>query len=77
LREALERAKARINRFGRPTAIELQSSGDMFFSTLTLPGAQARRSKARNIDYGLPRDFELSFGRYLPALGPGNDEAEA
>jgi enoyl-CoA hydratase/carnithine racemase len=68
-REALGAAKAQINRFGTPTATELQSSSDMFFSTLALPGAQARRAKIRNIGYGVPSDFELNFGRYLPALG--------
>jgi hypothetical protein len=30
----------------------------MFFSTLVLPGAQARRAKVRSIGYGLPSDFE-------------------
>jgi enoyl-CoA hydratase/carnithine racemase len=33
-REALGAAKAQLNRFGTPTATELQSSNDMFFSTL-------------------------------------------
>ena len=32
-REALAAAKAQINRFGTPTATELQSSNDMFFPT--------------------------------------------
>jgi hypothetical protein len=41
----------------------------MFFSTLALPSAQARRAKVRSIGYGLPSDFELNFGRCLPALG--------
>jgi hypothetical protein len=36
---------------------------------LALPGAQARRAKIRGIGYGVPSDFELNFGRYLPALG--------
>ena len=65
----LAAAKAQINRFGTPTAIELQSSNDMIFPMLTWPSAQARRAKLRNIGYGLPSDFELNFGRYLPALG--------
>jgi enoyl-CoA hydratase/carnithine racemase len=72
-REALSAAKAQINRFGTPTATELQSSNDMFFSTLASPGAQARRTKVRSIGYGLPSDFELNFGRYLPALGRTDD----
>jgi enoyl-CoA hydratase/carnithine racemase len=68
-REALAVAKAQINRFGMPTATELQSSNDLFFPTLAWPSAQARRAKLRNIGYGVPSDFELNFGRYLPALG--------
>ena len=68
-REALGAAKAQINRFGMPTAGELQSSNDMFFSTLALPTAQARRAKVRNLGYGVPSDFELNFGSYLPRLG--------
>src|SRR6516164_2698518 len=73
-REALAAAKAQINRFGTPTAAELQSSNDMFFSTLARPSAQARRSKVRSIGYGVPSDFELNFGRYLPALGRADDD---
>jgi len=46
----------------------------MFFSTLASPSAQARRTKVRSIGYGLPSDFELNFGRYLPALGPVDDD---
>ena len=68
-REALGAAKAQINRFGTPTAAELQSSNDMFFSTLAMPSAQARRAKVRNLGYGVPSDFELNFGSYLPRLG--------
>jgi hypothetical protein len=73
-REALAAAKAQINRFGTPTATELQSSNDMFFSTLAWPSAQARRAKVRSIGYGVPSDFELNFGRYLPALGRADDD---
>ena len=73
-REVLAAAKAQINRFGTPTAIELQSSNDMIFPMLTWPSAQARRAKLRNIGYGLPSDFELNFGRYLPALGRADDD---
>ena len=68
-RETLAAAKAQINRFGTPTATELQSSKDMFFSTLALPSAQARRAKVGKLGYGVPSDFELNFGRYLPELG--------
>jgi enoyl-CoA hydratase/carnithine racemase len=68
-REVLAAAKAQINRFGTPTATELQSSNDMIFPMLARPSAQARRPKLRGIGYGVPGDFELNFGRYLPALG--------
>jgi enoyl-CoA hydratase/carnithine racemase len=73
-RETLAAAKAQINRFGIPTAAELQSSNDMIFPMLALPSAQARRPKLRNIGYGVRSDFELNFGRYLPALGPADDD---
>ena len=73
-REALAAAKAQINRFGTPTATELQSSNDMFFPLLALPGAQARRAKVRDIGYGVRSDFELNFGRYLPAFGRADDD---
>ena len=73
-RETLAAAKAQINRFGRPTVAELQSSTALFFPLLALPGAQARRAKIRNIGYGVPSDFELNFGRYLPTFGPTEDE---
>jgi enoyl-CoA hydratase/carnithine racemase len=72
-REVLAAAKAQINRFGLPTAAELQSSNDMIFPMLTWPSAQTRRTKLRGIGYGLPSDFELNFGRYLPAFGPSED----
>jgi len=69
-RETLAAAKAQLNRFGTlPTATELQSSNDIFFSTLAMPSAQARRAKIRSIGYGIRSDFELNFGRYLPAFG--------
>jgi len=73
-RETLAAAKAQVNRFGMPTATELQSSNDMFFSTLASPSAQARRAKIRGIGYGVPSDFELNFGRYLPALVQADDD---
>jgi len=74
-RETLAAAKTQINRFGTPTATELQSSNDMFFSTLAMPSAQARRVKVRGIGYGVRSDFELNFGRYLPTLGRAHDDA--
>ena len=73
-REVLAAAKAQINRFGTPTAAELQSSNDIFFSTLARPGAQARRAKVRGIGYGARSDFELNFGRYLPGFGREDDD---
>jgi SAM-dependent methyltransferase len=73
-RETLAAAKAQLNRFGTPTATELQSSTDMFFSTLALPGAQARRAKIGSLGYGLPSDFELNFGSHLPRLGRADDD---
>ena len=72
-RETLAAAKAQINRYGTPTATELQSSNDVFWSTLASPSAQARRAKLRGIGYGLPSDFELNFGRYLPTFGAAED----
>jgi enoyl-CoA hydratase/carnithine racemase len=74
-REVLAAAKAQINRFGTPTATELRSSNDMIFPMLTWPSAQARRAKLRGIGYGLPSDFELNFGRYLPAFGASEDHS--
>ncbi len=73
-RETRAMAKAQINRFGMPTAPELQASNDMFFTTLAHPGAQARRAKIRSVGYGVPSDFELNFGRYLPAFGRAGGE---
>jgi enoyl-CoA hydratase/carnithine racemase len=73
--ETLAAAKAQVNRFGIPTAAELQSSNDLFFPVLALPGAGARRAKVRNVGYGVPSDFELNFGRYLPSFGPVEDDA--
>ena len=74
-REALAAAKAQVNRFGMPTATELRSSNDLFFPTLAWPSAQARRAKIRGIGYGIPSDFELNFGRYLPEFGPADDSS--
>jgi enoyl-CoA hydratase/carnithine racemase len=67
-REALGAVKAQVNRFGTPTAAELQSSTDIFFSALTWPGQQKRRARIRNLGYGVRSDFELNFGSYLPRL---------
>ena len=76
-RETLAAAKTQVNRFGTPSAAELQSSIDLFFPLLALPGAQARRAKIRNIGYGVRSDFELNFGQYLRRFGPaGNDDTD-
>lgn len=77
-RETLGAAKTQINRFGTPTAAELQSSIDLFFPSLASPAGQARRAKLRGLAYGVPSDFEMNFGRYLPQLGQsGNDNSKA
>jgi enoyl-CoA hydratase/carnithine racemase len=73
-REALGGVKAQVNRFGTPTATELQSSNDMFFSALGWPGQRTRRAKVRSMGYGVRSDFELNFGRYLPALGRADQD---
>ncbi|MGB7730500.1 MAG: enoyl-CoA hydratase/isomerase family protein [Candidatus Acidiferrum sp.] len=73
-RETLSAAKKQINRFGVPTAAELQSSNDMIFPMLAWPSAQARRAKLRGIGYGIRSDFELNFGRYLPGFGEADDD---
>jgi enoyl-CoA hydratase/carnithine racemase len=72
--KTLATAKAQINRFGMPTAAELQSSNDMIFPMLAWPDAQARRTKLRGIGYGIRSDFELNFGRYLPSFGEADDD---
>jgi enoyl-CoA hydratase/carnithine racemase len=73
-RETLGAAKGQINRFGMPTATELQSSNEMIFPMLALPDAQARRPRLRGIGYGVRSDFELNFGRYLPSFGRVDDD---
>ena len=74
-REALAAAKAQLNRFGTPTAAELESSNDLFFPLLALPGAPARRAKVRDLGYGVRSDFELNFGRYLPSFVQADDDS--
>jgi enoyl-CoA hydratase/carnithine racemase len=72
--KTLATAKAQINRFGMPTADELQSSNEMIFPMLAWPDAQARRTKLRDIGYGVRSDFELNFGRHLPGFGRAEDD---
>ncbi len=74
--KTLGTAKAQINRFGMPTAAELQSSNDMIFPMLAWPDAQARRTKLRGIGYGIRSDFELNFGPYLPQFGKTDDNTD-
>ena len=73
-RKTLSAAKTQVNRFGTPTAAELQSSNDMIFPMLSWPDAQARRGKLRNIGYGVRSDFELNFGRYLSSFGRADED---
>jgi enoyl-CoA hydratase/carnithine racemase len=73
-REALGAAKAQINRVGTPTAGELESSNNVFFSALAWPGQRRRRARIGRMGYGVPSDFELNFGRRLPALGRDDDD---
>ncbi|WP_233866830.1 enoyl-CoA hydratase/isomerase family protein [Paraburkholderia adhaesiva] len=73
-RETLGAAKAQVNRFGTPTSAELQSSIDLFFPALASPSGQARRARLRRLDYGVPGDFEMNFGSYLPSLGRASDD---
>ena len=76
-REALGAVKTQVNRFGMPTAAELQSSTDIFFSALTWPGQQKRRARMRTMAYGVASDFELNFGKYLPGLSESEDQLPA
>jgi len=76
-REALGAVKAQVNRLGTPTAAELQSSTDIFFSALTWPGQQRRRARMRTMAYGVASDFELNFGKYLPGLLESEDHSPA
>ena len=58
--------------------VVFQSAKPNFFVAhplLASPGAQARRAKIREVGYGVPSDFELNFGRYLPSFGPEDDDA--
>lgn len=75
-REVLAAAKAQINRFGTPTVTQFQSSNDLFFPLLPHPSAKARRAKVRNIGYGVPSDFDLNFGRYLPTFGRTDEDTD-
>ena len=43
-------------------------------SSHSWPYPAHRRAKIRNIGYGIPSDFELNFGKHLPALGQADDE---
>jgi enoyl-CoA hydratase/carnithine racemase len=73
-REALGAVKAQVNRFGTPTATELQSSTDIFFSALAWPGQLKRHARVRTMGYGGRSDFELNFSKHLPRLGRADDD---
>ena len=72
-REVLAAAKAQINRFGTPTAAELQSSNDMFFSIAGLaecagapcqdPRYRLRRSERLRIELRPVPSFVRAGGR--------------
>ena len=73
-REVLAAAKAQINRFGTPTATELQSSNDMIFPMLTWSSTQARFAKISQ--YRLRRSERLRIELWpvppcLRAVGGG------
>ena len=36
---------------------------------LASPGGQARRAKVAKVGYGVPGDFEMNWGKYLPSFG--------
>jgi len=63
-----------VNRFGMPTATELQSSNDLFFPLLAFPSAPVRCARIRDIGYGVRSDCELNFGRHLPTFGRADDD---
>jgi enoyl-CoA hydratase/carnithine racemase len=69
-KDALGTVKDQINRVGRPTGAEIESSNKLFSAALAWPASQTRRAKVRNMGYGTHSDFELNFGRYLPSLAP-------
>ena len=77
-RETLAAAKGQINRFGMPTAAELQSSNDLFFPLLALPGAQARRAKVRNCRLRCSERLRIEFRPIPPEFGRAdNDDRNA
>jgi hypothetical protein len=68
-----------INMFVPTTIVELGAlmtdlEADPSVKVVVLPGGQARRARLRSLDYGVPGDFEMNFGRYLPSLGRAGDE---
>ena len=46
----------------------------MIFSLLAGPARGRARAKVRDIGYDVRSDFELNFGRYLPAFGRADDD---
>jgi hypothetical protein len=70
-RQALGAVKAQINRVGVPTGAEVESSNEMFFTALAGPAPAARRAKLGELGgYGARSELEMTFGRFLPSLGP-------
>jgi enoyl-CoA hydratase/carnithine racemase len=68
-KQALKAAKTLLNRTGIPEGDEFVASNRTFFDALTWPGAQARRTKARQLGIGQRNEFELNFGRVIERLG--------
>jgi enoyl-CoA hydratase/carnithine racemase len=67
-RQALSTAKATINQFGLPDAVQLQATQDTFFKTFEWPGAIERMHKLRARGIGEAGDFELNFGHHIGNL---------
>jgi enoyl-CoA hydratase/carnithine racemase len=60
----------RLASFDRETLAAAKAQVNRF----GMPSAQARLAKIRSIGYGVPSDFELNFGRYLPTFGRADDD---
>ncbi|HTR10202.1 MAG TPA: hypothetical protein VMJ11_26810 [Paraburkholderia sp.] len=45
----------------------------LFFPALASSNGQAHRARLRGLAYGVPSDFEMNFGRYLPSLAGDGD----
>jgi hypothetical protein len=68
-------SNAPINMFVPATIVELgPSSRATTSSSQPWPRPVRRRAVPRSAVYGVPSDFELNFGRYLPTLGRADDD---